>query len=78
LFCFCFFLFFFLIFTSDAVAITVINLFDGSIPEGKLSHPIDSAANTRGQTEASVGGGCVETIRPEIVITIFQMLGVKL
>ncbi len=63
---------FILFFTSDAVAITVVNLFDGSVPEGKLPHPIDSAADASGQTEASVGGGCMETVRPEIIITVFK------
>ena len=57
-------------FTSNAVAIAVVNLFDGSIPEGKLPHPVDSAANARGQAQAGVAGGRMETVRPEIVITI--------
>lgn len=56
-------------FTSDAVAITVVNLFDGSIPEGKLPHPVNSAANTRRQAQAGIGSGRVKAVRPEIVIT---------
>lgn len=56
-------------FTSDAVAITVVNLFDGSIPEGKLPHPVNSAANTRRQAQAGIGSGRVKAVRPEIIIT---------
>ena len=54
--------------TSDAVAVSVVDLFDGAVAEGQFAHPVDSAADAGGQAQTGVGGRCVEAVRPEIVI----------
>lgn len=59
-----------MVFTSDAVAIAIVNLFDGSIPEGKLPHPVDSAADARRQAQTGIGSRRVKTVRSKVVITI--------
>jgi len=60
--------------TSDAVAVSVVDLFDGAVAEGQFAHPVDSAADAGGQAQTGVGGRCVEAVRPEIVIA--QVLAV--
>ena len=54
--------------TSDTVAISVVDLFDGAVAEGQFAHPVDAASDASGQAQAGVGGRRVESIRPEVVI----------
>ena len=56
--------------TCDVVAVGGVDLFDATVAERQLPHPVDTATHARRQTQAGVTRRWVETVRHEIVIAV--------
>lgn len=56
--------------TPHVVFVRAVQLFDASVAEGQLPHPVDAAADARSQAQVGAGGGCVEAIRCKTVSAV--------